>query len=82
MSQPFVVIKNPHVVIRNVVNLDVEPDADLAGLELVVDFVRIPNEPAHLYSGSSIFPGGSHIGEATISSSSIHARWIMWKSAF
>ena len=58
MSQPFVVIKNPHVVIRNVVNLDVEPDADLAGLELVVDFVRIPNEPAHLYSGSSIFPRG------------------------
>ena len=58
MSQPFVVIKNPHVVIRNVVNLDVEPDANLAGLELVVDFVRIPNEPPHLYSGSSIFPGG------------------------
>ena len=58
MSQPFVVIKNPHVVIRNVVNLDVELDADLAGLELVVDFVRIPNEPPYLHSGSSIFPGG------------------------
>lgn len=58
MSQPFVVIKNPSVVIRNVVNLDVEPDANLAGLELVVDFVRIPNEPPHLHSGSSIFPGG------------------------
>ena len=58
MPQPFVVIKNPHVVIRNVVNLDVEPDANLAGLELVVDFVRIPNEPPHLHSGSSIFPGG------------------------
>ena len=58
MSQPFVVIKNPSVVIRNVVNLNVEPDANLAGLELVVDFVRIPNEPPHLHSGSSIFPGG------------------------
>ncbi len=58
MPQPFVVIKNPHVVIRNVVNLDVDPEANLAGLELVVDFIRIPNEPPHLHSGSSIFPGG------------------------
>lgn len=58
MSQPFVVIKNPRVVIRNVVNLDVESDANLAGLELVVDFVGVPNEPPHLHSGSSIFPGG------------------------
>ena len=58
MPQPFVVIKNPLVVIRNVVNLDAEPDANLAGLKLVVDFVRIPNEPPRLHSGSSIFPGG------------------------
>ena len=58
MPNPFVVIKNPHVVIRNVVNLNVDPDATLAGGELVVDFVHIPNEPPGLHSGSSIFPGG------------------------
>ena len=58
MPQPFVAIKNPYVITRNVVNLDVGPDANLAGRELVVDFVHIPNEPSGLHSGSSIFPGG------------------------
>ncbi|MCY4417883.1 MAG: hypothetical protein OXE87_16475 [Chloroflexi bacterium] len=58
MPQPFVVIKNPHVVIRNVVHLDVEPTSNLAGRELTVDFVRIPHEPSRIHSGSSIFPGG------------------------
>lgn len=58
MAQPFVVIKNPYVVSRYVVNLDLEPDANPAGRELIVDFVRIPNERPHLHSRSSVFPDG------------------------
>lgn len=82
MPQPFVVIKNPHVVIRNVVNLDIDPDANLAGRELVVDLSTYPTNrrastPVPAYSLVD-----SRTGEAMISSSSTHALWIMSRSIF
>ena len=56
MSQPFVAKKHPYTVGRYVVDLDLQPDDDLANRELHVEFVNVPNEAAYLHPRARIFP--------------------------
>ena len=56
MSTPFVAIKRPYTVARYVVNLDLQPDDDLANRELLVEFANVPNEATSLHHSAKIFP--------------------------